>query len=104
MWGTFPTCPEVSIRARWKRARRFQCGHVGNVPGGFNAGTFPTCPEILMRARWKRAPQELEEYDPMRKAFADTLNLLAAQDPRLIFLTGDLGFQVFDEFKERFPG
>lgn len=40
----------------------------------------------------------------MRKALADGLVELAAADPRLIFLTADLGFQVFDAFKDRFPG
>lgn len=39
----------------------------------------------------------------MRRAFANTLCALAEQDQRLIFLTGDLGFQVFDEFIKRFP-
>jgi transketolase len=38
----------------------------------------------------------------MRKAFADTLTHVAAQNPRVILLTGDLGFQVFDEFHARF--
>ena len=38
----------------------------------------------------------------MRKAFSDTLIEVAARDPRLIFLTGDLGFQIFDAFAERF--
>lgn len=38
----------------------------------------------------------------MRKAFADALMQAAEENPRLIFLTGDLGFQVFDPFKERF--
>ncbi len=40
----------------------------------------------------------------MRRAFSDSLVRLAGQDDRLIFLTGDLGFQVFDEFCEKFPG
>src|SRR5207253_5232671 len=40
----------------------------------------------------------------MRKALAESLVQLAAQEPRLMFLTGDLGFQMFDEFKERYPG
>lgn len=39
----------------------------------------------------------------MRRAFADTLLELGTADPRLMFLTGDLGFQVFDAFQERFP-
>jgi transketolase len=38
----------------------------------------------------------------MRKAFADTLCRLAEQDDKLVFLTGDLGYQVFDEFRQRF--
>jgi transketolase len=38
----------------------------------------------------------------MRKAFAETLIEVAEENPRVIFLTGDLGFQVFDEFKEKF--
>lgn len=37
----------------------------------------------------------------MRRAFAETLTRLADNDPRIIFLTGDLGFQVFDDFKAR---
>lgn len=39
----------------------------------------------------------------MRRAFADTLLRLATEDPRIIFLTADLGFQVFDEYQARFP-
>ncbi len=38
----------------------------------------------------------------MRKAFVETLTQVAAENSRLIFLTGDLGFQVFDNFRERF--
>src|SRR3972149_197251 len=38
----------------------------------------------------------------MRKAFADTLLSIAERDPSVIFLTGDLGFQMFDEFRSRF--
>ena len=38
----------------------------------------------------------------MRKAFSETLTRLAAEDPRIAFVTGDLGFQVFDEFERRF--
>ena len=38
----------------------------------------------------------------MRKAFADALYAGAEADPRLIFLTGDLGFGVFDAYRERF--
>ena len=39
----------------------------------------------------------------MRRAFAETLVELAASDPRVVFLTGDLGYQVFDAFQARFP-
>lgn len=38
----------------------------------------------------------------MRRAFADTLMELARSDERIIFLTGDLGFGVFDDFIEEF--
>lgn len=38
----------------------------------------------------------------MRRAFAETLVKMAQDDSRVIFLTGDLGFQVFDEFEKRF--
>lgn len=40
----------------------------------------------------------------MRKAFSETLTRLAAEDSRIAFITGDLGFQVFDEFERQFPG
>ncbi|RJQ55219.1 MAG: transketolase [Nitrospiraceae bacterium] len=40
----------------------------------------------------------------MRKALADTLTSLAEKDPSIVFLTGDLGFQMFDEFGKRFSG
>jgi transketolase len=36
----------------------------------------------------------------MRKAFCDALVNAAHDDPDLVFLTGDLGFQVFDGFRE----
>lgn len=39
----------------------------------------------------------------MRDAFVRTLEELAAQDPRLMLLTGDLGFGVLDRFAARFP-
>jgi len=39
----------------------------------------------------------------MRRAFADTLVQLATEDDRVILLTGDLGFGVFDDFQELFP-
>jgi transketolase len=39
----------------------------------------------------------------MRRAFADTLLDLGRSNDRVIFLTGDLGFQVFDGFRAEFP-
>lgn len=39
----------------------------------------------------------------MRKAFSDTLVNVAKTDPKLVFLTGDLGFQVFEDFIKQFP-
>jgi len=40
----------------------------------------------------------------MRKAFAATLVELAEQDPRIVLMTGDLGYMVLEPFIERFPG
>ena len=39
----------------------------------------------------------------MRRAFSDTVFRLLEADPRVIFLTGDLGFGVFDEIIAKFP-
>ena len=39
----------------------------------------------------------------MRKAFAETLLTLATSNPKIILLTGDLGFGVFDEYQSTFP-
>jgi len=38
----------------------------------------------------------------MRRAFVNALIDLADRDDRVVLLTGDLGFEVFDEFKSRF--
>ncbi len=39
----------------------------------------------------------------MRDAFIATLTELAAQDPRVMLITGDLGYGVIGKFAERFP-
>ncbi len=39
----------------------------------------------------------------MRGAFARTLVELAEQDPRILLLTGDLGYTVLEPFAEKFP-
>jgi transketolase len=39
----------------------------------------------------------------MRSAFVRTLTTLAASDPRIVLLTGDLGFMVLEPFADRFP-
>ncbi len=39
----------------------------------------------------------------MRTAFVKTLVELAEQDPRIMLLTGDLGFMALEPFAERFP-
>jgi transketolase len=39
----------------------------------------------------------------MRDAFVKQLTELAANDPRIFLITGDLGFGVLTEFAERFP-
>jgi len=40
----------------------------------------------------------------MRRAFADTLYQSAKADERVVMMTGDLGFQLFDDFDRDFPG
>ncbi len=40
----------------------------------------------------------------MRNAFIRALTEAANDDPRIVFLTGDLGFKLFDDFARRFPG
>jgi transketolase len=39
----------------------------------------------------------------VRAAFADTLADLAAEDERIVLMTGDLGFTVLERFADRFP-
>jgi transketolase len=39
----------------------------------------------------------------MRQAFLETLQELAEQDSRIVFLTGDLGYTVVESFQQRFP-
>lgn len=40
----------------------------------------------------------------MRNAFIRALTAAAATDDRIVFLTGDLGFKLFDDFAVRYPG
>ena len=39
----------------------------------------------------------------MRDQFVERLSQLAECDPRIVLITGDLGFGVLDEFRQRFP-
>ena len=39
----------------------------------------------------------------MRRAFVQTLTELAAEDPRILLLTGDLGYMALEPFADRFP-
>src|SRR5690242_10143273 len=39
----------------------------------------------------------------MRDAFANELVALAAEDERIVLLSGDIGNRMFDRFKQRFP-
>jgi transketolase len=39
----------------------------------------------------------------MRDVFIERLTTLAASDPRIFLITGDLGFNVLTKFEERFP-
>ena len=40
----------------------------------------------------------------MRNAFVRALQIAARADPRLVLLTGDLGYKIFDGFAAEFPG
>lgn len=40
----------------------------------------------------------------MRKAFVETLCDLARRDPRILLLTGDLGYLALEPFRDGFPG
>ena len=40
----------------------------------------------------------------MRNAFAAEITRLAAQDERIVLLSGDIGNRLFDTYRERFPG
>lgn len=39
----------------------------------------------------------------MRDHFIKQLSILAAEDPRILLITGDLGFGVFNEYREKYP-
>lgn len=39
----------------------------------------------------------------MRDAFIHRLCQLAEHEPRIMLITGDLGFKVFDEYRANFP-
>ena len=39
----------------------------------------------------------------MRTTFAKTLLRLATKNPRIMLLTGDLGYSVFEELQSRLP-
>lgn len=38
----------------------------------------------------------------MKAAFVEALTRAAAEDPKVVFLTADLGFQIFDDYRARF--
>ena len=39
----------------------------------------------------------------MRRPFLETLTKLAANDPKVILIIGDVGFRFVEEYKEKFP-
>ena len=39
----------------------------------------------------------------MRDIFIEELGILAAEDPNIVLITGDLGFGVFEQFSENYP-
>ncbi|MFH1850458.1 MAG: hypothetical protein ABH879_09860 [archaeon] len=40
----------------------------------------------------------------MRREFARVMCELAEKDDRIFLIVGDIGYRIFDEFRERFPG
>ena len=64
------------------------------------------------RIKWHYWPMSEEQYRAgdrggrsglMRAAFIETLAAMAEDDPRIVFLTGDLGYTAVEPFAERFP-
>jgi len=39
----------------------------------------------------------------MRNAFIEEITKMAKKDDRIVLLVGDLGYKIFDDFKEKFP-
>lgn len=39
----------------------------------------------------------------MRNAFAEEITKIAAADPKVVLLSGDIGNRLFDEYKQKFP-
>ena len=39
----------------------------------------------------------------MRYLFGNLINELAKKDKKIILLVGDIGYRVFDEYRENFP-
>ena len=39
----------------------------------------------------------------MRDQFIETLSVLASSNPKIVLITGDLGFGVFDDYIKNFP-
>ena len=39
----------------------------------------------------------------MRRTFGKMITKLAEQDEKIYILVGDIGFKVFDEFREKYP-
>ena len=39
----------------------------------------------------------------MRTTFVNELMKLAEKDERIVLITGDMGFSMFEKFKEKFP-
>jgi transketolase len=46
---------------------------------------------------------ELQKGTGLRKKFFDILSELAEKDKDIVFLTGDLGYSFFEDFKNEFP-
>ena len=58
---------------------------------------------VLHKAEYQAAKGIFEFIRDMRDTFVNSLLHAALHDPRILLITADLGFKVFDEFIEKCP-
>src|SRR6185437_12163498 len=84
--------PQLPVGPHHQRQGRF-------IHGAFRALALPHCPRPGARARAGGIGG-----GSMRDAFIRALAEMAEADRRVLLVTGDLGFGVFDQYRRRFPG